>query len=249
VTLTVFGPNGWGRNTGTVTAGSETSIDVMLGTLDEPQIVLPPDFILADNGGVYIDFGGGFDVLSLVATNAKDFPTLYRGETELSGRQYVLGPVRSSGLLHTRKIYSPPGTSYLRYLEIFENPYDFDANLRFNLRGSASTQYTASGDDVLDPDERYFVDDFLDVAVVFAGSEGTYLAPDNATPNYNIEWRNVTVPAGGRVMILHFIVVEPDPAEAEAQADTLMRLADPTAFSDLSAEERSQIVNFEVPQP
>ena len=61
----------------------------------------------------------------------------------------------------------------------------------------------------------------------------------------------VTVPAGGTAIIMHFAVQrEPGAAgqaAAASQADALATLSDPLALSGMTAEERSQVVNFNVP--
>jgi hypothetical protein len=55
------------------------------------------------------------------------------------------------------------------------------------------------------------------------------------------------VPARSRVLILHFLVQAESSDAARTISRDLMNLADPSAFSDLTAEERSQVVNFEIP--
>jgi hypothetical protein len=252
ITAVVREVEGSGKTVGTVSAGSETEIDVTLGTFDEPQIDLPSGIWLLGNGSLFAQEDEGYDSFAAASVDAKPFPYLAGGETELSARQYVLGPIATSGILHTRKVYSPEGTTYLRYLEIFENPHSFDVDVRINWGGNAYVESTTSDDDRLDPTDRFFVDGYYDLAVVYAGQGSSALVPDNARSRfgrYDIEWRNLTVPAGGRVILVHFVAFGADAADAEAQADILMRLADPTAFSDLSADERAVIVNFEVPQP
>jgi hypothetical protein len=67
--------------------------------------------------------------------------------------------------------------------------------------------------------------------------------------DYEIDWRSLVMPAGERVILMHFAVQAPDLASAVSLADGLMNLAIPEAFSDLSAQERAQIVNFVVPEP
>jgi hypothetical protein len=88
------------------------------------------------------------------------------------------------------------------------------------------------------------------LGVVFAGTGGV-MNPDSVREDYEyqIEWRSLLVPAGGRIILMHFAVQAPDLASAVSLASGLMNLAIPEAFSDLSAQERAQIVNFVVPEP
>jgi hypothetical protein len=59
----------------------------------------------------------------------------------------------------------------------------------------------------------------------------------------------VTVPAGGTVILMHFAVQrEPyDRADAQAQAESLRDLIDPEALVGMTAEEAAAVVNFSVP--
>jgi hypothetical protein len=100
----------------------------------------------------------------------------------------------------------------------------------------------------LDAADRYFIDS-RGLAVVFAGTTAGARAPDWGRGQgdfFEVKWRNLTVPAGGRVVVLHFLVLTGDAATATTRAETLVELTEPAAVSDLSPDERSQIVNFEV---
>ena len=69
-----------------------------------------------------------------------------------------------------------------------------------------------------------------DLAVVYAGEGDSALAPDNARSRfgrYEIEFRDLTVPAGGRVILMHFIAFGADLADD---------LADLRAASDLDEQ-------------
>ena len=135
---------------------------------------------------------------------------------------------------------------------ILENPHPFDVEVTINVSGEEIfVDSTSSGDSQLDPTDRYFASGLfgdVGVAVIFAGT-GLVRTPDaaRARVDYELEWRRLEVPAGGCVILMHFAVQAEDLASAEAQAEILLNLTDPTAFSDLTAEERSQVVNFLIP--
>ena len=91
-----------------------------------------------------MDDGSGYGA-TYAYVNAKYFAWLDSGTTELSGRQYVFGPVRSAGLQHTRKVYAPSGGDWVRYLEIFDNPNGFDVELSLDLDGGSQRGFDLFG--------------------------------------------------------------------------------------------------------
>ena len=60
---------------------------------------------------------------------------------------------------------------------------------------------------------------------------------------------NLTVPAGGTVIVMHFAVQRgvADTAGAQSQAEALVDLSDPRALVGMTQTERSLVVNFSVP--
>jgi hypothetical protein len=249
ITVNVFDLDDAAANKGVVVAGAETTIDVQLGTIpwvDVDYAVAGTENIDGD-GAIWVDDGQGYGT-TYAYVNAKYFAWLESGRTELSGRQVELGPVRSAGLQHTRKVYAPAGGDWVRYLEVFDNPNSIDVELSLDLDGDLNVDSTSSGDATLDAADRYFVDS-RGLAMVFAGTTAGARAPDwgrGQTDFFEVKWRNLTVPAGGRVIVMHFVVLTGDPATAATRAETLNELTEPAAISDLTPEERSQILNFEV---
>ena len=249
MTVNVFDLDDAATNTGTVVAGAETTIDVQLGTIPwvDLDYAVPGAENIDGDGAIWVDDGSGYGA-TYAYVNAKYFAWLDSGTTELSGRQYVLGPVRSAGLQHTRKVYAPSGGDWVRYLEIFDNPNGYDVELSLDLDGDLNVDSTSSGDGTFDGADRYFVDS-RGLAVVFAGTTAGARAPDWGRAQadfFEVKWRNLTVPAGGRVIVMHFVVLTGDAATATTRAETLIELTEPAAISDLTPAERSQILNFEV---
>jgi len=260
VTVTIIDEADAGASTGTVVAGIETTnLDVRLGT----AVALPIELglpaghrheVQAD-GSVLGDLLGGSEVaLSNLTVNGKPYPSLASAVPEIPDQQIVFGPIRTAGVLHTRKVFVPSDGSFVRFLEILENPNGFAVDVTLDLTGEifASNLVTSSGDAALEAADGYLagqLDTGAGVAVVFTDTLGA-LIPDAARTNgnaYQHAWRSVTIPAGGRAILMHFAVQAADRATAIAKADDLLNLTDPTAFSDLTAEERSQVVNFLVP--
>ncbi len=241
-----------GTNTGAVTAGTEASIDVQLGTLPYVDLALGVGTYqyIERSGSIYVQDGVTSFGLALATVNAKSFSDLDHVAAELSGRQLVLGPVVNSGLQHTRKVFVPVGEPWIRYLEILDNPGPSEIEVTVSLSGEATADTTSSGDHRLDPSDRSFVDT-SGIAIVYGGPTGTIRAPDSTRGQslyYELEWRRLAIPSGGRIVLMHFVVLTGDANTAEAQAEVLMGLTNPTAYADLTAEERSRVVNFVIPQ-
>ena len=193
-------------------------------------------------------------MFSNLTVNGKPYPSLASAVPEIPDQQIVFGPIRTAGILHTRKVFVPSDGSFVRFLEILENPNDFAVEVTLDVSGEifASSLSTSSGDSALDAGDGYLageLDTGAGVAIVFTDTLGA-LIPDAARTNgdaYQHLWRGVTIPAGGRAILMHFAMQAADRATAIAKADDVLNLTDPTAFSDLTAEERSQVVNFLVP--
>jgi hypothetical protein len=192
--------------------------------------------------------------LAEVSVNGKDYPEMDVAGSELSERQLVLGPVRMSGLDHTRKVFVPADGAFARFLDLFENPHAFDLEITVTHDGvvRAENLQTSSGDSALDLSDRYLageLDTGVGLAVVYAGA-GTVRRPDASATDgtsYGLTWRKLVVPAGGRIALLSFAVQADTRAAALTEAGALLDLTDPDATSGLSAAEKANIVNFIVP--
>jgi hypothetical protein len=261
VTVTVVDDSQAGAATGTVEIGMETlDLDVTLGT----AVALPVELglpagrrheIQAD-GSVRGEnlFSGSEVALSNLTVNGKPYPSLASAVPELSDRQLVLGPVRTAGVLHKRKVFVPSDGSFVRFLEILENTNTFAVDLTLDVAGEifASNLTTSSGDAALDASDGYLageLDTGAGVAIVYTDNLGA-LIPDAARTDgeaYRHTWRKVTIPAMRRILVMLFAVQADDRAAAIAQANELLDLTDPAALSGLTAAERSEVVNFSVP--
>jgi hypothetical protein len=237
-----------------VLEGIETQIDVQLGG---PAVLTPVELAfgvfdseeMTSSGSLQFSYIESLPEHGLSFANRKEYPGLASAATELSSQQFVFGPVQTSGVLHTRKVFFPAGESVVRYLEIFENTNDFDVELTVEIRGEEFfVETTSSGDSEPGLDDRYLVDS-SGPAVVFAGNQIPVTRPDalRVDWNYEIEWRRLAIPRGERVILMHFVVVTDNSAAAVAEADSLIDLSHASALSGLSAEERAAIVNFKLP--
>jgi hypothetical protein len=152
----------------------------------------------------------------------------------------VVGPVRTGGVDYRRDIYAPPGEKFVRYLEIFENPQDFDVEVTFVLETSLYPT------EPIDPSDRFFIGSGPGIVV-----GGTRRLPDFAgtdfDSSFDVTWRKLVVPANGRIVLMHFGFAADDVDQALALAASLTSLTHSKALQGLDPALRPSIVNFEIP--
>jgi hypothetical protein len=222
----------------------EHQVDIERGTALGFDVELPPSFRVTSDGS--LDAQG--TMLARALVNGKAFPILAAATPDLSDpNHFVVGPVRTSGVDHRRDVYAPAGGEFVRYLEVFENPHDFDVEITLTFETSLFVLGTSSGDDRIDPADRFFTSFGPGIVV-----GGTRRLPDFAgtdfDASFDLTWRNLVVPANGRLVVMHFGIGAADDVEALALAESLSSLAHPRAIEGLDPALRSSIVNFEVPQ-
>ena len=186
------------------------------------------------------------------------------GFTRYNGRGMELGPdVQASGLEVSRKIYVSPTEGFARYLEILRNPTASDLDVRvlvFNNLGSNDTTRvvaTESGDAILFSRRRLGhhrrrYDPYGSPAVTLvAAGRGAPVRPTLFSQPYGTDSELVTyqvhVPAGERVILMHFDAQSSFRSLAETKAQSLHTLSGDT-LNGLTALERREIVNFVVPR-
>ena len=213
------------------------------------------------DGAFYTGYSGGGLILSLNNSSYHTF-RLYHKEYQERGVQ--LGPYTSGSLVVSRKIYVPDDDSFVRYLEIIENNGDTDVNAKVTIKSYLGDSYsnethlieTASGDAEFTTDDRYIISDDADgtgipaVVHVFGGdgaqeniSEASY--QDYGYYNYDeLSYTfDLTVPAGGRKIIMHFASQNATRADAQSSAQHLSCLQG-SALNGLTDDEKADIVNF-----
>ena len=171
-----------------------------------------------------------------------------------------LAPQPLSGLNVTRKLYVDPSGYYGRYLEVFDNPTSASIGVDVQLSGIVNAtgfNDTSSGDAALTNADRWYITErpasagSPSDAHVFKGANAA-LALADAGSSFDgllqpfVRWNGLTVPAGGRAILMHFVSVAPDAATARAVAQRLAQLP-PEALAGLSPEDRAAIRNFSVP--
>ena len=213
------------------------------------------------NSGVLIPSYASGSLL-LVNSNSPDLCQNYGvGALDLDGQQVTIGPkpggAANSLLEVTRQAYVPPSGGFIRYLDSLTNPL----NVPITTTVQVNTNF-----DPNDTPDTLLVDPTTNGATaavvqaststapilgfVFAGTNSV-LAP---TPSFTIgstqasyQW-TVTVPPNSTVTLMHFLIQwnSEDTAGAIVQANSLVSLSDPNATNGMSAEQKAQVVNFNV---
>ncbi len=171
-----------------------------------------------------------------------------------------VGPNIQGALRFSRKIFVPRDDAFVRYLEILDNPTR-EPRAAFVSINSSEFPFpmprvvvsTSSGDLTGDLADDFVVTDDGDVtgspalAYVFSGPNarqepGGVFANDFNRGSIGVSFQ-VTVPPGGRTILMHFGARRTARADAIATATRLSRLGG-RALEGITPEEQAQIVNF-----
>lgn len=216
------------------------------------------------DGGIDNGTGDAFDGGMVLMVDGTYFMFAGTGMTELGGRQLAHGPSLMSGLSVTRRVYVPAAEGWARFLEYFDNPTSAPitamVRIETNPGSDSSTIVTgsSSGDTVFSATDRWVTTDDTtsggDPSLCHAlyGIGGTVIPTSvdmivhscAGTEGVAVDYR-ITVPAGGRVILMHFGSQSSDSSSAMASCTALSALP-ATTTSDIVATDRAAIVNWSV---
>ncbi len=220
---------------------------------------------LIDGGTIDRRFNDAYDGAYMLSLNGDSsfnhqFPCLNAGLLEANGRQVALGYVTFDTLQVTRKIYSPDSGGFARYLEVLKNPGTVPVTTSVMISGDLGSDSdtrivvtpSATGFTYAITDQNGFCCDPL-LAHVFSGATPPVpvSALQFATNNDQIfyRWDNITIQPGQTVILMHF-AVQHDPSDltgTKAQAVSLSNLTDPNALTGMTASEKAEVLNFNIP--
>jgi hypothetical protein len=260
-----------GLTLATLAAAVTASVDVVIGGAARPTYDLDgADGFRYDVQGDGSLFSGGevsgavkeaYQQAYLLSVETRAFPSLFEVALEAGTRQAALSPVELSGLRVRRKVFAPPGGGFARFLEVLENPgadpWSATVAIDGTLGAGPATRIVRAPTATAD---AYAVTDGAlggpaatpALAYVFGGAGAAVpvgaASFTDGVDAFHYDW-SVTVPPGATVILMHFAVQRApgDAAGAEAQAQALAGLTDPSALAGLSAEERAEVANFAVP--
>jgi hypothetical protein len=268
VTVTASSSGRVGMADGVVTSAATATMNVALATAvnlsfnldgaDGFRYDVSCDGTLSDGGSIDRSLNDAYDGAYALSVAGTNFACVSAALTDQNGRQLRLGTTASAILHVARKIFVPSNGGFARYLETISNPTDVartvTVQVRSNLGSDSSTRVVVAP---ADTGFRYFVTDqqaaCCDPALAHViGGTGASIVPTttgviNGNDDVATRWQ-VTIPAHGTAIVMHFAVQRAftDAAGAQAEAELLSTLADPMALAGLTPEERLAIVNFVV---
>ena len=209
------------------------------------------------NNGTSDAYDGGMRLI----IDGQQFGQFATGSLTINDRQVTIGNFGASGLNVRRSIYVPSDQAFVRYLDAFSNPTNADIAVQIQINtnlgsdGGTVIVSTTDGDATIEPTDTWVVtDDASDgagdpsLAHVTAGAGGSII-PVIAAPLGSILYTyDITVPANSRAIIMHFDSQNANRAAAIASAGALAGLGAGT-LDGMSADERADVINFNVPQP
>lgn len=204
--------------------------------------------------------GGGYSGAEILELNGRNFnqtfPCISGAQTDLGGQEIIMGPAGLGGLVVTRKIFSPAGGGFVRYLDVISNPTQEAVSTSL----LTETFLIAQGNTtiVVPPSSTantYAITGFANnccsplLGHVFAGP-GAAVPPSalqfiKGLSPVTTAW-NLTVPPGESVVYMHFDVQRnpDDLSGAQAQAQALVNQADPDEFTGMTDADKARVINF-----
>lgn len=205
-------------------------------------------------GGTTAGTEPAFNIAEILNVGNLPTPPCYvQYQSELNGREVTLGETQTDGFYVTRKMFSPAGGGYTRYLEYVRNPGSTEQTVYVGVTGTlASGSATSTIVDPSTTSNTYGV----------YGTTGTTATPNvgfllndanqGTSQGYFYSYLageytysySVTVPANGTVILMHFIAHNNNAGQVETTMQNLLTLSDPDALDGLSTLEKSEIVTF-----
>ncbi len=164
----------------------------------------------------------------------------------------------SDTLSVTRKIMVSKTGHFIRYLDIFENTGSTDlTDVPVTLRSTVSDSAfdvieTSDSNDTLDQGDRWvlFGSDSFYISSVFNGAGATVMADSLSWSTDTIElstgWTKVSIPAGERVILMHFLVQDATLSGAGDTTEALAAATDPFMFDGISPQDIRKIINWKL---
>ncbi len=174
------------------------------------------------------------------------------------GRVLLLGPKTVQGLTVSRKVYVPEDESFIRYLDIYENPastpvtHSITIQTELGSKGLTQLVGTSSGDLLFNTLDDALVTDDQEgagtppLAHVFSGRNAAIqpsyaaMAPWSGYLAYKFD---LTIQPGSRVILMHFASQNTTRAGALSAADHLFNL-EGSALRRMTRAEQESVVNF-----
>jgi YD repeat-containing protein len=210
---------------------------------------------LSGGGNPSAGLTGPYSGAYVLEINAITFPCLDFGSLAQNSAEIDLGSVGFGGAVQlTRKVFSPSGGRFTRYLDEITNPTNSAASLTVQVNSNlASGGNTRVVVDPTSTNNTYAVTDNNGMccqpalAHVFGAAGATLPVSSTQFQNANgsvfYRWE-VTIAPGQTVILMHFAVQALDDVGATSEAQALVNLTDPDTLDGMSLTERTQVENF-----
>jgi len=248
-----------GYAAGVVQAGANLEVDVTLGNAATLPVSLS-DSVSGASAEVQVIGGPSFydpylfALPPLLTLDDRPYPGQLAAISRQNGRELELPALSLAGLRITRRYYVPASGGYVRVLESFGNASAAGIAVPFRLAGRFADPAPALT--VSSPPGRWWLQTAPGsgdaIAYVLSGTPaGIPNALDFADGQRRFGWGfDLDIAAAATERYLYYLVPRTnDAAAAAVQAEALGQGTEPGMFDGLSAEERAEIQNFEVPAP
>jgi hypothetical protein len=251
-----------------VTAGNAVNTNITLDGTDGFRYRVFCDGSLSGgttDGHLY----GMYDDAQYLQVNGPYYECPRAAQTELNGRQFVLSKVGTGGLRVTRKMFVPTTGGFIRYLEVLENPsanavtteVQMGSYLYAYYNGYYAPQVLTEpanngntgivigfGTHPYGPTLGWVMQGSGSPAVSVSKAK-VYNDPRNYIESFIYRYK-LTVQPGQTVILMHFALQREkgDTSGMNSAEQAIINLTDPNALFGLTADEKSKVVNFVVPQ-
>jgi YD repeat-containing protein len=182
-----------------------------------------------------------------------------------SGREVQYGPRPMPGVSENggdgviqaaRRVFVPQTGGFARYIEVLTNPLSTPVTVTFEIDNYLRAFYDTLAVDPASNGNTFSVltgsgqptAETLAFVIGGGGSVQTNTGLSLNEDAFPYSW-TVTIPPNQTVILMHFLIQRApgDVSGATAQAEALVNLTDPNAMVGMSAQDKAEVVNFNVP--
>jgi YD repeat-containing protein len=202
------------------------------------------------NYGQYLPYwciGGDAAILSQAGREVQYGPRPMPGVSENGGD----GVIQAA-----RRVFVPQTGGFARYLEVLTNPLSTPVTVTFEIDNYLRAFYDTLAVDPASNGNTFSVltgsgqpaAETLAFVIGGGGSVQTNTGLSLNEDAFPYSW-TVTIPPNQTVILMHFLIQRApgDVSGATAQAEALVNLTDPNAMVGMSAQDKAEVVNFNVP--
>ncbi len=248
---------------GVVADGATAELDVALGN----ALALPFVLTGADGHAYGVSCEGGiqngarpFGQLAYALTvDGVALPCAGVVAASADERELRFGPTAlgDGTLAASRRVFSPAAGGFVRFIDTFVNSASDEVTVTVQVGGNSMLYYAPLVVDPQNNQQRFAVFGEPAFAGVFGGAGGApnpdqtfgyeaTLGTGDGDTRTGYQW-SIKVPAGGKVSLMHFVLLAAGTSEAQIAAGMLSNNAATSMFEGIAPEDKAAIINFQVP--